>query len=495
MSTGLNHILPANIFRLIFDKSPGSILVSANKLSFTILAVSDSYLKITSTTRDKILNKGFFEVFPDDEVHPNDHTAARNVFEKVIETGQKIDIPRYRYDVYDAGTKTHQPHYWSCSNVPIMAEDGTIAYILNTVVDITEEVKARETAIESENTLRLATEATGLGLWDLDLKTHHFNYSPRLAEIFGYSPDAKLSLGQIRSGISDDDMENIVKKSFRAGLVTGEHNYEVKTICADGSQRWVKAQGIIIFDKDKQPVRMLGTILDITESKRDEIRKNDFIAMASHELKTPLTSLKAYIQLVSKKLKNTDDAFVNNALLKAHNQANKMSDLIYGFLDLSRLESGKLQLKTEVFDINKFIEDTIAETVQVNTSHNFVFKPSGVINVLADKEKIGQVMSNFFSNAIKYSPKESTITVTSAIDNGIVTVAVIDEGVGIKLKDQEKLFQRFYRVENEKLKNVSGFGIGLYLAGEIIQRHKGSIGVNSIEDKGSTFYFSLPCIA
>jgi len=102
------------------------------------------------------------------------------------------------------------------------------------------------------------------------------------------------------------------------------------------------------------------------------------------------------------------------------------------------------------------------------------------------------VLNNFLSNAVKYSPKDSTISITTKTCDNEIQVSVSDNGIGIKLKDQEKLFQRFYRVDNDEIKNISGFGIGLYLASEIIQRHKGKIWVNSEENKGSTFSFSLP---
>jgi two-component system CheB/CheR fusion protein len=266
----------------------------------------------------------------------------------------------------------------------------------------------------------------------------------------------------------------------------------VRIYWPDGSLHWIKVQGIVVSNEKKVPIIMLGTILDITESKSDEIRKNDFIAMASHELKTPLTSLKAYIQLLSKKLDQSNDSFTSNALSKANYQVNKMTDLIHGFLDLSRLEPGKLKLKAQFFEINKLIKDIVAETVATNPTHLIEFEPKEVITVAADREKIGQVVSNFLSNAAKYSERGSKIIITSKKIDGNVEVKVTDEGIGIKARHQEKLFQRFYRVENEKMKNVSGFGIGLYLSNEIIQRHGGKIGVESIEDKGSTFYFSLP---
>ncbi|MHB8209712.1 sensor histidine kinase, partial [Mucilaginibacter sp.] len=184
--------------------------------------------------------------------------------------------------------------------------------------------------------------------------------------------------------------------------------------------------------------------------------------------------------------------FIAKALTKADQQVNKMANLIYGFLDLSRIESGKLQIKMQDFDINKLLVETIAETQLIKHGHTIIFNAYGEIMVHADRERIGQVINNFLSNAIKYSPIDSTITLTiKTCENGI-QVSVSDTGIGIKPKDQEKLFQRFYRVDNDEIKNISGFGIGLYLASEIVQRHKGKIWVNSAENKGSTFSFMLP---
>jgi two-component system sensor histidine kinase VicK len=485
-------VLPENIFQTIFEKSPGSLLVKADLPRFTILAASDTYLEVTSSVREQIVGKGFFEVFPDDINNFEEDVSARSVFTKVIQTGQKIDVPNYRYDVYNPHTKKHEIRYWSCCNTPILDNDYKVAHILNTVVDITEEVKAREAAIESENRLRLATEATGLATWDLDLRDQTLICSAQMAVIFGHPLETIVTVADIRNQVNADDMQNIVLKSYHESLQTGNYLYEVRICWPDGSLHWIKTQGIVLTDEKKIPVRMLGTILDITESKRDEIRKNDFIAMASHELKTPLTSLKAYIQLLSKKMPESNDNFINNALSKAGYQVNKMSDLIHGFLDLSKLESGKLQLKLQYFDINELIKDTIAEFCAISPGYAVSFNRHKLIIVKADKEKIEQVISNFLSNAIKYSDKGSKISIKSKKTGDSVQVSVIDEGIGIKAKDQEKLFQRFYRVESEKMKNISGFGIGLYLASEIIQRHKGKIWVESKEDEGSTFHFSLP---
>ncbi|WPV02192.1 ATP-binding protein [Mucilaginibacter sp. cycad4] len=484
------HTLPDEIFKVIFENSPGSLLVKADAPWFTIMAASDGYLKITSSVRENILGRSFFEVFPDGNSNPDDVASARHVFTKVAETGLKVDIPYYKYNVYNANTQTYDVRFWSCSNIPFSC-GNKVAYILNVVVDITAEVNARQAAMESENRLRLAAEATGFATFDWDLNDEKRYCSPQLAELLGYPADTALTSTDVFNMIHPDDKATVVN-AFNEAFKTGIYCYDVRIIWPDSSLHWISIRGKQIPGEGKNCARILGTVLDITESKSDEIRKNDFIAMASHELKTPLTSIKSYIQILAKKLVNTDDSFVINALSKANLQINKMTDLIHGFLDLSRLESGKLPVKPEQFDINELISDTVTEFTQALNSHIINFDSHGVLNVYADRDKIGQVISNFLSNATKYSPRGSTITIMSKTTDCDISVSVTDLGVGIKLKDQKKLFQRFYRVDSDKTMTVSGFGIGLYLSSEIIQRHNGKIGVESTEGEGSTFYFSLP---
>jgi two-component system sensor histidine kinase VicK len=491
MNVNLVPALPGDIFKIVFEKSPGSLLVKGDAPRFTIVAVSDTYLEVTSSTRDAILGKGFFEAFPEDKTLSDD-TNARNVFAKVVATGKKINVPAYRFDVRDVETGDYHLRYWSCCNTPILNAENEVAYILNTVVDITGEVKAKEAAIENETRSRLATEAAAMATWDLDLREQTFISSPRMAEIFGHAADVPLGLANMQKQVDAEDLENIVLPAYYEALTKGNYSYEVRIHWPDDTLRWIKTQGIVIYDDKNEPVRMLGTIIDVTESKRDEIRKNDFIAMASHELKTPLTSLKSYIQILERKLTTLNDSFVNGTLTKAVNQVNKMTDLIHGFLDLSRLEAGKLHLKSVSFDMNTLVEDAIAEATLISPGHVITFDNRGEKPVKADMEKIGQVISNFLSNALKYSDKESIINVACTREGDNIRVSVTDNGIGIKPKDQEKLFQRFYRVDSDKMKSISGFGIGLYLASEIIQRHKGTIGVESEEGRGATFYFTLP---
>lgn len=388
--------------------------------------------------------------------------------------------------------------HWIRTTGKILYSDaGVPVRMLGTVQDISEQKRIMQDLSKSEENLRLATQAAELGTFDMDLMNQSLIWDNRCRELFGIDDGGPVSYEtSFLLGLHPDDRQktdDAVTHAFNKGLSNGEYDVEYRTIgITDKRLRWVRAKGKVMFTDEEVPYRFIGTVLDITESKQDEIRKNDFIAMASHELKTPLTSLKAYIQLLLSKAVTAGDAFLINALQKSENQVNKMTKLIYGFLDLSKLESGKLTLDKSETDINGLIEEVVADYRPIAASHIITFEGGPLVILEADREKIGQVINNLISNAVKYSPKNTAVKVSIQTQEGRVKVSVQDRGIGIKLKDQQNIFKRFYRVEDESTRGFSGFGIGLYLCAEIVELHHGKIGVESQEGQGAEFYFILP---
>ncbi|WP_183557094.1 ATP-binding protein [Mucilaginibacter sp. SP1R1] len=374
---------------------------------------------------------------------------------------------------------------------PVKDASSMVTGVMIVATEVTKQVVARQLLEDAEERLRLAIEATGIATWDLDMLNDIIITSPRLTEIFGLDPDEKVTHQQLRDMVHPDDKQTLLK-AFEIAEKTSIYLYDARVVWADGSIRWIRTSGKLIFDDRHKPLRMLGTTHDITERKQDELMKNDFIAMASHELKTPLTSLKAYTQLLVVKAKKMGDAFFIGALEKSENQINKMTRLIHGFLDMSKIESGKLQLNATVFDVNLLTAEVVADSLPGAMEHDILFNAGAPVLITADKEKIAEVIGNLISNAVKYSAKGSTVTITTKTEGQQLRLSVKDQGIGLKQKDQQKIFQRFFRVDNERTRGLSGFGIGLYLSAEIIRMHHGKIAVESEEGKGAEFYFLLP---
>jgi two-component system sensor histidine kinase VicK len=339
----------------------------------------------------------------------------------------------------------------------------------------------------------LAVEAANVGTWLLDEATKEFIPSKRLKELFGYHADEKMSYEQSIAQI-DQKYRNKVVKAMDNAMVNHEHYHMDFPVTGyhDQKPRWIKALGGMYSDPEGKQLHFSGVMMDITEEKQHELRKNKFIGMVSHELKTPLTSLKAYVQMLYGWAKKQKDNFAVVSLSKVERQIKKMQNMINGFLNLSQAESGKIQLNMQEFDLAELITDVVNETKLITSSHIINFLACEPTPIIADKEKIEQVIINLFNNAIKYSPKKTVITVACEVKDNNVQVSVKDEGFGIDKEDIDKLFTRYYRVENKDTKNIPGFGIGLYLSAEIIKHHHGSIWVESEVGTGSTFFFSLP---
>ncbi len=186
------------------------------------------------------------------------------------------------------------------------------------------------------------------------------------------------------------------------------------------------------------------------------------------------------------------DQFTAGALAKMEKQVKKMGNMINGFLSLAQVESGKIHLNITKFDLNDLIKESVEEMLMLNPGRIINFSPNDVISLQADPDKIEQVIMNFISNAIKYSPGNGEISNSAQVLDDMVEVRVQDEGLGITHDDMEKLFDRYYRVENKQTENIPGFGIGLYLCAQIIQHHNGKIWVESKPGMGSVFFFRLP---
>jgi two-component system CheB/CheR fusion protein len=221
-------------------------------------------------------------------------------------------------------------------------------------------------------------------------------------------------------------------------------------------------------------------------------QREEFMAIASHELITPVTSLKGYIQLLHRRLHTAGDEQAASLLAKMDARVNKLVTLINELLDVTTIEAGKLHWRTEVFDLDALVRDSVEDARQTTQQHQIHVEGALPTLVFGNPERIGQVLTNLLSNAIKYSPQAEAVLVTLRAEKDAATVSVQDFGIGIAPEKQEHLFERFFRVSDPEHSTFPGLGLGLYISAEIVKRQGGRMWVESSPGRGSTFFFTVP---
>ncbi len=226
--------------------------------------------------------------------------------------------------------------------------------------------------------------------------------------------------------------------------------------------------------------------------RESEARKDEFISMASHELKTPLTSLKGFTNLLQRRLTKQGDKQALHFLTRMEEQLDKLTKLVSELLDVTKMQTGKLEFREERFFLNELVRETLENLQGTTETHHLQLEEVIDVQVPGDKDRLGQVLINLLTNAIKYSPEADTVIVRVSADEHNAIVSVQDFGIGIEETHQEKIFERFYQVNDDTEKTFPGLGIGLYISSQIVRGHHGLLWVESAKGAGATFYVSLP---
>jgi two-component system CheB/CheR fusion protein len=288
------------------------------------------------------------------------------------------------------------------------------------------------------------------------------------------------------------EMQDEFKKSWSHSIASGE-NFQMEVQLKrkiDNMYRWHLRRSSSIRNEEGIITTWVGAAVDIHDQKTKEESKDEFMSIASHELKTPLTTVKAYIQLLQlgmEETNNKDLVYVQ----KAGASVDRLNVLIEELLDVSKIQSGNLSLKITSFNFNEMLSGAI-ETVQLGSPDHTIVKNGEIHHeVKGDKERLQQVVVNLLSNAVKYSPAADKVFINAVQQDREIQVSVKDTGIGIRQENFGKIFERYYR-EEDRVIHFQGLGIGLFISNEIIRRHNGKIWVESVADKGSTFYFTVP---
>jgi len=466
-----------NYFRSMVKQAPVGICIIRAEDLF-IQDVNSAYLELVGKKREELENRTIWEAVPEAA------EAYAPVMSEVIKTGIAFQAKENELTLIRSGVP--EQVFVDFVYEP-MFNDDKVQAIMVLAIEVSDKVIARRSIEDVEERIRLAVEAAEIGTFDLDLVKGIMLTSERFDTIFGF--DSHVDWKMYTDAIHPDDRADR-DAAHKSALVSGKLFYESRVVYADQSLHWVRVQGNVYYDKAGKPQRILGTLLDITHFKRLEQQKDDFISIASHELKTPITSLKASLQLLDKLRDNPTAPVVPKLIDQSLKSMGKISTLVEDLLNVSRSQQSQLSLNKTEFTVSELL-DNCCSHVRMTGKYDLQLKGDLELKVNADEHAIDQVVVNLVNNAVKYAPESFVIVMEIEKSDGFAKISVKDTGPGIAPEKIPYLFDRYYQAQSAGFNN-SGLGLGLYISAEIIRKHGGKIGVDSTLGQGTTFWFTLP---
>jgi len=266
------------------------------------------------------------------------------------------------------------------------------------------------------------------------------------------------------------------------------HFHDRKT----GKESWAIARANPVLDTAGELIMVVYSLTDISEQKILQERNDSFMSVASHEINTPVTTIKALVQILQKQLEGGADPMLRDYLTRMGHQIEQLQKLVRDLLDVSKIRAGKFEIERKTFTFEALAKEVIKNCQVISPKHKIILRSKHGTKIDGDRNNLGRVFINLIVNAIKYSSQSNKIIITITHTNREVRVGVQDFGIGISKSNQEKIFQRFFQVGNTSGKTFSGLGIGLYISERIVLEHGGRLWIKSAVGKGSTFFFSLP---
>ncbi len=481
-----------------------SMSVLNNMHSFVIILtprgrfvdVNQSMLDIFGVSRQFIIGKSLFGKFP--WKFP---VVATQQLKRAL-----VDANRGKNSRFDLKVvfSSQDIIFLDCMFAPIFDSQHNVVRIVVSASDITSRVKAESNVSKlnqslqqklselnrSELRFKRLVSSNLIGVIVTDMEGQLLEANEAFTTMTGYTQE-EIKEGLISwRDITPPEYHAADDRAVEQLRESGEARpYEKEYLRKDGSRLPILL-GIALVEGSAE--KCVAFVVDITARKRLEKRKDEFIGLASHELKTPLTSIKVFTQLLERSLSREKDEKNLSYLLKIDKQISRLSSLVEDLLDISKIEAGKLSLNYEHVDLNQLVENSVSAIQAISQDHEL--EVEGKVNsaVWVDPYRIEQVLTNLLTNAIKYSPKASKVRIRVDETPELVGMQITDFGVGIPDSQQAKVFEKFFRAQGKNRHSFPGLGLGLYLSKQIIDRHGGSIWLQSQEGKGSTFGFNVP---
>jgi PAS domain S-box-containing protein len=477
-------------FRLLADGAPVMIWTSGMDKLCTYF--NAPWLAFTGRTLEQELGNGWVE-----GVHPADKQRCLDIYTSSFDARKSFSMD-YRLRRWDG------QYRWILDNgIPFHTPDGTFTGYIGSCIDITERRRLEQQLQYSERKLRTLVESNILGVAVSDSSGRIHEVNDHFARLVGYSKEELLSGAVTKDHLIPADCRQVLAQHEEILLATGAMPpFEGECLRKDGSRVPTLVTGALL---DREQGLALVLFHDISERKEVERRKQEFLSMVSHELRTPLTSIMGFIDLVllyselfPRPLSPEAEQLLGKmetGLKRAMRQVEVETRLVEELLEVTRLEMHKFELSLQQENLVTIVQETVANQQQAACTRQIelVLPPDELVPVIADAGRIGQALTNYLTNALKYAPVDQPVSVRLEVAGSSVRVSVRDQGPGLTAEQQSRVWERFYQVAAPGQQGPDrGLGLGLAIARAIIEQHQGQVGVESTPGRGSTFWFTLP---
>ncbi|MEZ4995390.1 MAG: PAS domain-containing sensor histidine kinase [Saprospiraceae bacterium] len=384
------------------------------------------------------------------------------------------------------------------------------ARLKNYAIELEEEVAARTAEVfENQTMLKLSNQVAQIGYWEITLEEKRqlsISWSEEFFRVFDLSyTEDDLPRDYFLQFIHPEDSEAVVSLTKEAIKTGADQHMEFRITTSQGKPKYIGFELRGIHNQYGTLTKIFGVIKDITQNKEIEKRleqnlqkekelgelKSRFVSMASHEFRTPLSAIQSSVDLIQIYRERGQPEKQGKHLSRIKSSVQNLTNILNDFLNLEKLESGKVSYQPEDVDFEDFMREVLEEINLVKKEdQKITYQHRGAQKAFLDKFLVRNILNNLLSNAIKYSPAGATIELTTAIEKGELTISVKDEGIGIPLADQQHMMTRFFRATNAT--NIQGTGLGLTIVKRYLDMMNGTITFESEEYKGTTFYVTIP---
>ncbi|WP_319420476.1 PAS domain S-box protein [Pleurocapsa sp. FMAR1] len=420
-----------------------------------------------------------------DRVHPKDVLLVKNTLRAGHGQGRSWEI------IYRLLTPNNKVKYLESRGEPTVDSKGKVLRVLETIMDVSDRIEAQKSLQRSEQQLRLITDALPVLIAYID-NQQRYRYNNRTYETWYGKYRYSLQGRPIKEIVGEDNYQKMLPYVEMA-LAGKAATFENQLISEKGNSYWMSATYIPDFDSDGEVKGFFSMVEDITERKAIEQMKSEFISIASHEMRTPLTSIHGVIKLLCAgrlgELSESGSKMANMAL----RNSDRLKRLVNDILDLERMDAGKDIIEKQKCDSAELIQQAIDTTRSMAVEQGVSLESDSQSGeFLGDRDRLVQTLTNLVGNAIKFSTADGKVSISSRLENNNVLFAVKDRGRGIPTDKLQTIFERFQQVDASDSRKKGGTGLGLAICRHIVEQHRGKIWVESVYGEGSTFFFSLP---